>query len=657
MRDLLVTIMSLLALLSQARAAGPDVMVSASRAVSVRITSPLGRTGNFGAIRIVAQIRTEDDTLPGPVRFAVDGRLLATDTDGPPYVAEWVDENPFERREITVEVTDSLGREARDRVVLEPFDVIEEAQVTSVLLEASVQDKQGRPVKGIPLTQFTVLEDGVPQQVDLAQQETVGVTFALLIDSSRSMSHRLGFVQRTAATLADYMSPLDRMIVAPFSIGVGAVTGPTDDRSTLHEAIGSVVSTGGTAILDSLGQLSNTLAKVDGRRAIVLITDGYDEHSTLSVDDALAAAKTAQATVYVIGIGGVAGVSFKGEKMLRRIAAETGGRAFFPATDDQLETVRGALADDVRYRYVFAYTPSNEKADGSWRAITLRCGVPDYAIRTRPGYFAPKPSPIKPTIEFTARDPMGRYLDVAAEDLEVVENGVPQQVELFHEASQPLSLVLTLDASGSMKKREADVIESARAFVSALRPEDALAVVLFSDTVSFAHDLSTNRNLSHDAIQKYQARGGTALFDAVSDSLVRLRDAGGRRIVVVMTDGRDENNPGTGPGSTRTLNDALKDMKESGATVFTIGLGTKIDASALQQLATLSGGRALFPQDVSQLGVEFQRVVEDLRRRYVVGFTSSHVAHDGAWREVRIRLRSAPEVTIQSSGGYNAPAK
>ena len=246
---------------------------------------------------------------------------------------------------------------------------------------------------------------------------------------------------------------------------------------------------------------------------------------------------------------------------------------------------------------------------------------------------------------------------MAADDLEVVENGVPQHVELFHEASQPLSLVLALDASGSMKKREAEVIESARAFVSALRPEDALAVVLFSDTVSFAHDLSTNRNLSHDAIQKYQPRGGTALFDAVSDSLLRLRDAGGRRMLVVMTDGRDENNPGTGPGSTRTLPDALKELKESGATVFTIGIGTKIDASSLQQLATLSGGRALFPQDVSRARCRVPACRRGppppVRRRIHV----SHVAHDGAWREVRIRLRSAPEVTIHSSGGYNAPGE
>ena len=79
---------------------------------------------------------------------------------------------------------------------------------------------------------------------------------------------------------------------------------------------------------------------MDGRRAIVLITDGYDEHSTSSVDDALAAAKAARATVYVVGIGGVAGISLKGERLLRRIAAETGGRAFFPASEDQLELVR-----------------------------------------------------------------------------------------------------------------------------------------------------------------------------------------------------------------------------------------------------------------------------------------------------------------------------
>ena len=223
--------------------------------------------------------------------------------------------------------------------------------------------------------------------------------------------------------------------------------------------------------------------------------------------------------------------------------------------------------------------------------------------------------------------------------------------------SQPLSLVLTLDASGSMKKREPELIEAARTFVGALRPEDALAVALFSDTVSFAHDLSTKRSPASRPSRSTGPAAERRCSMPSRNHCCGCATLPGRRVLVVMTDGRDENNPGTGPGSTRTLNDAVKELKESGATVFTIGLGTNIDAPALEKLATMSGGRALFPENIDQLRGEFQRVVEDLRRRYVVGFTSSHVKHDGAWRDVKIRLKSAPEVTIQSSGGYQAPAK
>src|SRR5688500_7972021 len=89
-----------------------------------------------------------------------------------------------------------------------------------------------------------------------------------------------------------------------------------------------------------------------------------------------------------------------------------------------------------------------------------------------------------------------------------------------------------------------------------------------------------------------------------------------------MTDGRDENNPGTAPGSTHTLGDVLEQLKQSGVTVFGLGLGTKVDASSLSRMADASGGRALLPQDVWHLNDEFQRVVEDLRRRYLVGYRS-----------------------------------
>ena len=629
----------------------------APNGIAVRITSPLGRSGMHGRIRIVAQIRSNDSAPITQVRFLIDQQPYKTDNDGPPYVVEWNDENPFERREIGVEVSDSLGRSASDRVVLEPFDIIEESQVTSVLLEAAVQDAQGRFVKGIDPKRFSVREDGVLQTLDLVRQEEVGATFTLLVDASASMSRRLDFVQQTAATLVSYMSPLDRMIIAPFSKSVLPVTGPTADRQTILESIKAIKPGGGTAILNSLSEMSTSLGTAEGRRAIVLITDGYDEHSTTSLQDTLAAAKKNQVTVYVIAIGGIAGISLKGERALRSLARETGGTSFFPATESQLSAVHTALVDDVQNRYLLTYTPTNQLNDGSWREIVVDCGDAKLRVRTRPGYYAPKPSPIRPNIEFTAIDPEGRYLDVSADDIEVSENGVPQKVDVFQEATQPVSIVLALDNSGSMRQREAQVIEAARGFVSALRPEDKLAVMHFADETEFAHDLGASKDAAQAAIAQYRASGGTSLYDAIAESLVRLHHVEGRRVLVVMTDGRDENNAGTGPGSTRRFEDVLRVLKDSGTTVFAIGLGTKVDTQPLNTLAELSGGRALFPIDVSSLSVEFTQIVEDLRRRYLVSYTSSHGQHDGAWRDVKIQLKSVPNAAIRSAGGYTAPER
>jgi Ca-activated chloride channel family protein len=642
---------------SRPTAATAATTASTGTTPAVRITSPLGRSGTSGSIRIVAQVQLAEGQQVGPVRFLIDGQLFGTDSDGPPYVVEWVDENPFERREITVATDDALGHEVHDRVVLEPFDIVEESQVTSVLVDAAVQDRNGRFLKTLPPSAFTLLEDGVPQKLDLAQQETIGSTFALLIDSSASMSRRLDFVQRTAGLLAEYMSPLDRTIVAPFARNVRSITGPTDDRPTVAEAIRTIQSSGGTAILDSVIELARGFPESPGRRTVILITDGYDENSASSVDEAIAALKKAQVTVYAVGIGGVAGVSLKGERMLRRLAADTGGRVFLPSTESQLELVHTALVEEVRNRYLLSYTPTNQDQNGKWRRISVHVPDPTYRVAAREGYFAPKPAAVKPTVEFTATDLQGSYLSVAADDLEIVEDGVPQRVETFHEASQPVSIILALDASGSMRRREADVIASARAFATALRPEDKLAIMLFADDVLLVQDLTTNRAAGTEAIDSYKTGGGTALYDAIAAAAGRLDRTEGRRVIVTMTDGRDENNPGTAPGSTHTLTEVRSQLKDSGVTMFAIGLGTKVDAAPLKELANLTGGRALLPQDVSELGTEFQRIVEDLRRRYVVGYTSTNGARNGQWRNVRIALRSAPQVTVRSAGGYNAPER
>jgi Ca-activated chloride channel family protein len=634
-----------------ARAAVPDKMP-----LSVRITSPLGRTGVPGTVRIVAQIQSAPGVALEPVQFFVDGTLLSTVSDGPPYAAEWVDENPFDPREITVMVTDTLGNTAHDAVRLKPLEVFDESQVTSVLVDATVQDKSGRFVRDLTGPDFRIFEDGVPQKLDMAARDEVGATFALLVDSSQSMANRIDLVRATAARISGFMRVRDRMLVVPFSKTLGPMTGPTNDRATVSDALGRIGSRGGTAILDSLTELASHMNHLEGRRAIVLVTDGYDEHSRTHVEDAVEALKAAQVTVYVVGIGGVAGISLKGERLLKRLASETGGRAFLPDRDTGLTAVHDALASDVQNRYLISYTPSNQAIDGSWRTISVQASAPGLSVRARPGYFAPKPPPIHSSIEFTITDTERRFVDVAIGDLAVEENGVNQTIETFEEALTPVSIVLALDSSGSMKPAADAARQAASGFVDALRPADLLSVMLFADHTEVAHDLGTDRELSHKAISAYQASGGTALYDAIGDSLDRLKTVDGRRVVIVVTDGRDENNPGTAPGSTRTFNDVLKAAREVDAIIFGIGLGPKVDRAVLETLAAASGGEALFPDDATQLESEYRRVLQNLRRRWIISYTSTDSTRNGAWRAVTVTTKDKAAV-VHSRGGFFAPGK
>ena len=624
--------------------------------LSVRITSPLGRLGEPGTVRIVGQVRAGSGRSVAAVRFLVDGALLGTLTSGPPYAVEWTDDNPFQRREIVVEAEDNEGEVGRDRIVLEPFVVTELAEITSVLVEAGVYDKQGRMIRGMTAPEFILEEDGSRQTPDMVAQETIPTTFALLVDGSQSMWRSMDFVRAAAGKLSAYLRPKDRVLVAPFSRQLRAVTGPTNDRVTIDEAVGAIAAQGGTAMRDAMVQVAGRFDGVEGRRVIVLITDAYDEHSQASLSDAVAAVKEAGVTVYTVGIGGVAGISLKGHDELKAIAAGTGGRAFFPARPTELPNVYDVLANDAQLRYLITYTPANQKRDGTWRTIALRTYDERFTVKARDGYFAPKPPPVRPVLEFTAMDPQNQYLEITKEDLLVFEDGAEQRAETFHEATSPVSMVLVLDSSGSMKRASDQVVAAAAAFVEALRPEDSMGMLTFADKVDVAHAITTNRANSLETLAAYKAEGGTALYDALCDAMLMLKGLKGRRAVVVLTDGRDEDNPGTGPGSIRVWEDVLRLMQDQDVTIFPVGLGPRIDADRLSLLATFTGGAAYFPQDVGELKAEFARVTENLRHRYTVGYTSTNPVRDGKWRAVEIRTRSAG-IRITSRKGYFAPAR
>jgi VWFA-related protein len=176
----------------------------------------------------------------------------------------------------------------------------------------------------------------------------------------------------------------------------------------------------------------------------------------------------------------------------------------------------------------------------------------------------------------------------------------------------------------------------------------------FADKPRFSHDLTANRETSLLAISRYFADGGTALYDAVFDGVARLKRAEGRTALIVFTDGRDEDNPGTAPGSVHTLDQALDSLGGAETTVYAIGLGPNVDRPTLERLAEVSTGEAYFPADVSELGAEYKRILENLRRRYVLSYTSTNTARDGSWRRIEIRPARAG-LSVETRGGYFAP--
>lgn len=627
-------------------------IVSGGDPAAIRITSPLGRTGLVGRVRIVAQVHVPDGATAGTVRFFVDDVLVGTCAD-PPFAVDWTDENPFEAREIVAELDRGPEGTVRDTVVLPAFEIRHKTEVTSVLLEAAVYGANGRFVSDLDGGAFVVRENGVVQPLDLVSRETMATRIALLVDSSRSMIRRMPFVRTAAERLTHAARAGDELLVVPFTTQLGAVTGPSDDRTTIGEAIAAIRSAGGTAIFDSVIASAPLLDGVDGRRAMVVVSDGYDEHSTATVDQAIAAAQAVSATVYVVAIGGVAGVSFDGERTLGRLAAQTGGRLFVPPRDADLPAIADAIAADAHSRYLIAFTPLDQRKDGTWRPLTVE--VPSGCrVRTRAGYFAPDPPPVRATLEFAVTNQWHEYVDLTSADVDVYEDGVPQTVDTFQEAVDPVSIVMALDASGSMKPSAEPVQRAARDFVLAVKPEDRLALITFADKPTFAHTLADNRQWTLDAIAKYVALGGTALYDALYNSLLHLRDTPGRRAVVVLTDGRDENNPGTAPGSVHTLEEVMTLRRQVGAVVFPIGIGTKVERPVLERLARESGGEAYFPADASAVDQPFRRIVENLRRRWLLGYTSTNSSEDRGWRTVEIKPRAAG-LEIASPGGYFPP--
>lgn len=273
--------------------------------------------------------------------------------------------------------------------------------VQAVNLNVVVTDKTGRYVPGLEAAQFEVLEDGAPQEVSFFGAEVTPLTVLLLLDASTSMRPNVTGVKEAAANFVRKLWDGDKAIVADFNEKVRFSTYFTDDVDRLIATIESLYPSGWTALYDSILISTEKLSRVDGRKALLVFTDGDDSRgqgfgSQATADDAVEGAKLSEVTIYSVGFrgsrrGGGGGVN-KG--FLRRLAQETGGEAFFPGDIGELNQSFNRIQEELHSLYRLAYLPQNNRRVGGWRKIEVRIKQrEDLIARTRSGYYAAPGTP------------------------------------------------------------------------------------------------------------------------------------------------------------------------------------------------------------------------------------------------------------------------
>lgn len=266
--------------------------------------------------------------------------------------------------------------------------------VNLVLLHASVHDGRGRDVLNLDQNDFRLYENGVLQDIRLFRREDAPVTLGLIIDHSGSMAEKIGHVSSAARLLAQAGNPEDEMFVENFNERVFPSL-PVDPHATgpggIEAAIGNVSAVGETALYDAI--ISGVRQAAGGRwakKVLVVISDGGDNASTHQLADVTRLAEQSSVVIYTIGIFEENDPEAN-PSVLKRLARETGGEAFFPNEAAQTGKICDRIARDIRSQYMIGFVSSNETKGGAYRALRLVVkakGAGKLHVRTRGGYLA-----------------------------------------------------------------------------------------------------------------------------------------------------------------------------------------------------------------------------------------------------------------------------
>jgi VWFA-related protein len=281
---------------------------------------------------------------------------------------------------------------------VKPDDQTISVQVDLVNILFTVADKKGKFVTNLRKEDFKVYEDERPQTIDRFSSETnLPLTIALLVDTSGSIRDKLRFEEEAAIEF--FYSTLqrgkDKALVISFDSGVDLLQDFTDDPEKLADKIRKIRAGGGTSLYDAIYlAINQKLANQEGRRVVILITDGDDNSSRVSLTETLEAAQKNDTTIYAISTNSAAFFGSKeqerGDKTLKKFAEETGGKAFFPLKIQDLSSSFLDIHDELRAQYQLAYRPLNKNQDGTFRKIRVDVADKRFKARYKAGYYMAK---------------------------------------------------------------------------------------------------------------------------------------------------------------------------------------------------------------------------------------------------------------------------
>jgi len=242
----------------------------------------------------------------------------------------------------------------------------------------------------------------------------------------------------------------------------------------------------------------------------------------------------------------------------------------------------------------------------------------------------------------------------------VFEDGKPQNIISFHHEDIPVSIGILIDNSGSMREKRSKVNQAALNLVRASNPKDEVFIVNFNDEYYLDQDFTNDLLKLKEALDKIDARGGTALYDAVVASAEHLKRNARleKKVLLIVTDGEDN-------ASNETLEQAVKQLQEeNGPSVYAIGIlgdeeHPKRAKRALEIMTQRTGGLAFFPKTLDEVDEISRTVAHDIRNQYSIGYHPTNPRGNGGFRQIRVEARAKGhgKMMVRTKSGYYAGAK